>query len=296
MQALRCYEGFIGIDRMYYHAMHKSLDCDFDSTLLSFYTDKPINNIPNDIHVLRECIRYAKQKVFETKVLTAVDLLKINSTIVDSDKKILDDDNVPSAVLVNDIWSILHDLYNPDKRYPLLLEAAVAAYRLLTLQLQWNVDLWTLCILLEAVFPEPENLKITGISLQWLVRVDPEKPLSAYDAESAVLLILSIFESIWRYNCEIYLAMREKEKEIHNIIQNLSPKLYTSKVLAALTDNLCLSNISFRQKTGVSHGTAVNYLNELERIGVLYSQIVNKERLYFNKIFCDFAREQLQVI
>jgi len=279
---------------LYHYATHKVLDCDFNNALLGLYTDKPTNIISKTIYVLRECMRYAKHRVSETEVLTAVDLLKINSALTDSETKALEEGDIPSVVLVDDIWNILHDLYNPGKRYPILLETAIAVYRLLTLHPQWKVDLWTLCVLLDAVYPE--QIKLSGISLQWLMLVDPEKPLSTYDAESAIVLLLSIFESVWRHNCKMFFVMREKELEILNTIHEFLPKLREDRILSVLTKSICLSNASFREITGVSHGTAVNHLKIAESVEVLYSTMDGRERLYFNKIICDFARELLRVM
>ena len=284
----------LALIELYHHATHNGLDCDFDDALLSLYTDKPTSRLAKDIHVLRECMSYAKHRVFEIKAITAADLLKINLALIDSDTTVLKNDNLSSEILVNDVWSILHDLYNPDKRYPLLLKAAIAAYRLLTLQPQWKVDLWTLRVLFEAVYPE--DLETSGISMQWLMLVDPEKSLSAYDTESAILLILSVLEGMWRKSSGIYLAIRNKESEILNTIHELLPKLRGDRILSALTRSVCLSNASFREKTGVSHGTAVNHLKDAESARVLYSKMDGRERLYFNKIICGFAREQMRVM
>jgi len=62
-----------------------------------------------------------------------------------------------------------------------------------------------------------------------------------------------------------------------------------------LTSNICLSNKSFGYKAKVSHGTSVNYLKELERIGALYSIMDARERLYFNKAYYEFASKRLEV-
>ena len=283
----------LALSEIYHHTAYRGQACDFDDALFSLYTSKPTSSMSHDLYVLCECMRYAKHKVSKTNVLTATDLLKINSALIDSDTKILEYDDPPYIVFVNDIWSILHDLYNPDKRYPLLLETVIATYRLLTLQPQWKVDLWTLRVLFEATYPE--DLEISGISLQWLMLVDPEKPLSAYDMENAVLLLLSVFENIWKHNYVIYLAMRVKELELLNTLQDLLPKLREDRILSTITRNISLSNASFREKTGVSHGTAVNCLKEAENFGILFSKMNGRERLYFNKMICDFARKQLQV-
>ena len=279
-----------------YHSMYMGSTCAFDDALVALYVNKKTDSISKDIHVLQECILYAKHKISETKVLTAADLIKINEAISTSDTKILEAENPQDLPLglVNDIWGILHDLYNPAKQYPLLLEVAIAVYRLSTLQQKWGFDLWVFCVLLETLYTE--SFEMFGISLQWLILVDPEKSLCDYDIDHAIVLLFSIFENIWRYNSNTYLAVIDEERKICETIQELLPKICTDKVLVAITKNIYLNNTSFRDNTGVSHGTAVNYLKELERIGVLSSIVNGRERLYFNKAICDFALEQWQVM
>ena len=284
------------LSELKHHSMYRGSTCTFDDALLTLYVNKKTNSISKDIHVLQECILYAKHKISETKVLTATDLIKINEAISTLDTKILEAENPQDLPprLVNEIWGVLHDLYNPAKQYPLLLEAVIAVYRLLTLQQEWEFDLWVFFVLLETLYTE--SFEMFGISSQWLILVDPEKSICDYDIDHAIVLLLSIFENIWRYNSNTYLAVIDEERKIRETIQELSPKMYTDKVLATITNNICLNNTNFRDSTGVSHGTAVNYLKELERIGALSSVVNGRERLYFNKIICDFALEQWQVM
>ena len=281
------------IEELYYHSFHKGSCPDFEKVLRSYYSTQRVSDTSKEYQTLQECTLYAKHRISQNQVLTAADLLKINEVLTTLNAAQLADENIPYHILINDIWTILLDLYNPCKSCPVLLEIIIAVCRLLTLPPVLKINLWTLYVLLETMYPE--IFKNTRLSLQWLLLVNPEEPLADYEPERLVLLLLEVFKNMWEDMYNTHFDLIDKEKDIQNIICGFSPSLQTDRVLSVLTSNICLSNKSFGEKAKVSHGTSVNYLKELERIGVLYSVMDGRERLYFNKAFCKFASKRLGV-
>jgi len=267
---------------------------DFEATLISLYSNGVLCDLQDGIGILRSCVKYSKDRGSEIDILTAADILKINYALINSDIEALNERELPVELSdhINSVWKILHDLYNPDRQYPLLLEFAIILYRLMTIQPCFKIDLWTLNILSAVVFPD--ELMLPYMSCQWMSLVNPRESLPDYTSTDAVLLILNIFKNAWSGSCRLYFALMEKEKEIRETVRCLLPKLHTDKILLTLTNHLYLNNSMFCEKVGVSTKTAINCLKELERSGILYSLRAGKEKIYFNKILCDFAHEQMQ--
>lgn len=79
-------------------------------------------------------------------------------------------------------------------------------------------------------------------------------------------------------NCRDFL----KEKE---------PKLYSEKLVDYLFFDFYAKNEYVREKLGVSRNTAGKYLNELEKIGILTSEQVGKEKIYKNNYLYDLMKD-----
>jgi hypothetical protein len=99
-----------------------------DDIYRSLFIPDKTSTIGKTIETYTACADYANEKVKATEVLTAGDLLLINETISTDNIEPFKTKNLPFDLqpYVESVWPILHDLYGPQRQYPLLLETAVA--------------------------------------------------------------------------------------------------------------------------------------------------------------------------
>ena len=113
------------IEELYYHVFHKGGCPDFEKVLQGYYSTQLVSDASKEYQALQECTLYANHRISQNQVLTAADLLKINEALTISNATILADENIPYRILIDNIWSLLRDLYNPCKSCPILLQRLI---------------------------------------------------------------------------------------------------------------------------------------------------------------------------
>jgi len=88
----------------------------------SLYIPNQTNDVARTTKVITGCMAYAKSKIQEIDVLTAVDLLRMDEAIKTASLEPLLAEGYPAGLKqqIESIWSILHDLYGPRRQYVLL--------------------------------------------------------------------------------------------------------------------------------------------------------------------------------
>ncbi|MCL1976244.1 MAG: hypothetical protein FWG61_08810 [Firmicutes bacterium] len=234
---------------------------------------------------------YAKNKVAMTEVLTAGDILKINCAIktVSAEPLLADEGLADSEQLVESIWSILYDLYNPQRQYPLLLESAIVCYRLLTLPKTDSFTTQTLTILLSTVYQN--EFAFNGLLRQWILSIDPKVHIASIDSIDALIQILGVFQSMWAYKTQLLRILKHRKAEIiHLINENFPSSKGTEQILTKL---LCIRRRDLSDRLQLSPKTVTKILKQLEQLNYLHSVKNWRETLYFNNFMIDTLKEQL---
>ena len=193
-----------------------------------FISDK-MSIVGSDIEIFKSCAAYAKNKAAETEVLTAGDVLKIDESVgtVCEEPLTLDKVSAYCEHLIEPIWSILHDLYAPERHYPLLLEAAIACYRLLTVLKEDIPALKTLMILLSTVYRN--EFAFCGLIRQWSLFTNPRANVSSMNIVRAIAHVLEVFQGMWTFTATLVRDINRKKVEISNYISgDFPPPVSTS--------------------------------------------------------------------
>ena len=279
------------INELYYQKENTNSENNINNILLdTFY---PNQTISNNADIMRCCMIYAKQQISEASVLTAADILKINSVFSNNNAEILKINTTMTFPFaqIEYLWEILHFLYLPDKKMPFIFDAAMAFCKIITLPFDTKIDMRTLIILFSFVFQK--EYIFWGISKQWKILIDPRLKLSEYSPDEAVVKILSVFENTWRDSCELIYKIKTAANEIPVILQDKLPQLCSHNIMSLLKNNICLKNSGVQEKLGISNKTVISYLKSLEENSIISSKKFGKSKLYFNEILCEVLRKHI---
>jgi hypothetical protein len=167
-----------------------------------------------NVAVVNACVEYAQSKTRITDVLTAGDILKIDRAIKSSDIKPLTVDQGSDYVEI--VWAVLHELYEPQRQYPMLLESAIACYRLLTLSDSYQFHLLSLAVLLSTIYQN--HLAFRGFTRQWILSTDPKLAVASMDLEDALLHILDVFRDMWKYTATLIHKLNSEKEKLPELI------------------------------------------------------------------------------
>ena len=85
-------------------------------------------------------------------------------------------------------------------------------------------------------------------------------------------------------------AIKSKRDETAKIIQTKVPNIYSSELIDIIfSQPYCKAKFLVDNKIGVRQ-TSANYLQELEKIGILKSKKIGTERLYLNRNLIDILK------
>jgi len=249
--------------------------------------------VGRSIAALKNCTAYAMSKIAKTEVLTAGDILKIDAAInaADGEFKIPDMIHADCEKLIEQIWSSLYDLYSPNPQHPLLLEAAIACYRILTFPKVHPFNMQTLAVLLSTVFQN--ELASCGLARQWILSTDPRIHLSSIETSDALAHIQGIFRSMWAFSTTLIRSINQKKIEISHSISMVLPQYAPAGCIKILSESLCIKTRAISEKFGLSQKTATKYLRQLEQESFLHSVKYRREVLYFNSLMIDVLKKQL---
>ena len=256
----------------------------------SLYVPDRSTVIAETIHAISACVEYAQNKANITDVLTAGDLLRIDQAIKTTNTKLLMADEFisESEQKIKEVWSVLHDLYGPERQYPLLLEAVLAFYQLCTLQERCRPGLHTIRILLSTLYKC--NLTFSGLQMQWILLTDPRSNLSSMNTDDAIVHILHVFQRMWKCSVTLIHRLDSKRNEMEQSIYDDSGKQMPKEIPRLLVENLCIKNRDVSEKMQVSPKTAIKYLKLMERRELLYSLKAGREVFYFSSVLLDLLR------
>lgn len=101
-----------------------------------------------------------------------------------------------------------------------------------------------------------------------------------------ILFILKGIEEISKETIKTIKNIENLMHETKNIIIEQKPKIYSKDLLEALFYHPYTKRAFIEEQLNVSRPTATNYLNELEKLGILSSKKIGKEVFYVhNKLF-----------
>ena len=263
------------IIEMHYHSRFVGMDYNLEKLLLSVCAPKLNIKAIADINIIRKCIEYTKQRLSQFDVLTPVDLIKISNTLTNMNEEPLSGEQIHLGIpmYVKDMWEILHELYNPANELLFILKSAIAFYKLLVIQFPFELVPSALSIFLSAV--SKDELLFFGICELWPHLINPNEKLSDDSEEDALIKILTVFEHVWKKDCERICCFQEKSGEIQKTIHTTTPKFPTNGI-SLLTDYLCINNSTAQIQMQTSMKTTINYLKVLEHNGFLFSEKICK--------------------
>jgi Fic family protein len=101
-----------------------------------------------------------------------------------------------------------------------------------------------------------------------------------------ILFMLKGVEEIAKETIETIKSIENLMNETKEIILDKKPKIYSKDLLEALFYNPYTKRVFIEEQLSISRPTATNYLNELEKLGLLSSKKIGKEIFYVhNKLF-----------
>ena len=266
---------------------------DIESICHALFISNKTSMISKTIEIATSCAEYAKNKVALTEVLTAVDILRVNSAIITSSTEPLLSEKLSNEYekLVEPIWMILHDLYSPNRQYPLLLEAAIACFRLLTLFEMNTFSQQTMTILLSTVYEN--EFAFCGLLRQWVLSIDPRGHFSLVDITNALVSIIGVFQKMWAFTAMIMHIINGKRTEIADLIKSIFPQQISIGISSILSESMCIRKRETEDRLNLSSKTVTKLLTQLEQRNILHSVKNWRETLYFNNLMIDILRKQL---
>jgi len=266
------------------------LEPDIDKIYHSLFVSDKTSETGKAVETLKACMEFAKERALRIDVLTAGDLLRIDNAIKSADMELpaLEIPLLNVEQHVETMWSILHDFYDPQQQYPLLLETAIACYRLLALPGWCNLSLQTLRILFSTVYQR--DVSFSGLLRQWILLTDPRTHISFMNIEDVLVHILDVFRGMWTYTTALIRALNQRNREIVHLVHTNFPQLASASVDILLSESLCIRNHDI---SGVSPKTVIKYLKQLEQEKILYSIKSGREIFYFNNLLADVLRQQI---
>jgi hypothetical protein len=276
---------------LYYE--HYGAQNSIEEILHNLYIPNKKNALSDKIDVFVACMEFAEKKVKITDVLTAGDLLKIDDAIKCSDKSLLSTNAAQTGdkKLIQDIWPMLHSFYSPERQYPLLLEAAIVCYSLLTLPESRSLALRTINILLSC--SHQGNSVHNGLLRQWILSTNPRTGMSSLNAEDAIIHITGVFRDMWIYTAKLIRNINQKQAGTFKLIEEHFPHRIPAGIRQYLSEYLCIRNRDVMERSTLSLKTVIKYLRELEERKVVSSVKCGREVYYFSNVLTDLLYQQV---
>ena len=102
--------------------------------------------------------------------------------------------------------------------------------------------------------------------------------------------MLTCIDETSKRTLEIVETIKKERDKFADIIQEKLPSIYSSELVDVLfSQPYCKSGFLVDKKIGVRQ-TSANYLKELEKVGLITSQQVGKERLFLNQRLIDILK------
>jgi|GEM_PF-3533925 len=260
----------------------------------SLYISVESTDMDETINNINVCIEFAKNNVQKADILTAGDLLKIDESMkIVNIKPLRAKYSHKSDQQIEVIWSILHDLYGPQRQYTLILETAIAFYRLITLPEESSFNLQTITILFSNLYRN--DFAFRGLHRQWILFADPRLNIDSMPVDDAIIHILYIFRQIWTSTTDIIRRLNRKREELSHSLQMGFRRKIPSAFFLMLTEKICIRNQDVIEKLEISKKTATKYLKILEQEKFLYSIKHGREVFYFNNELRNFFQEMIGV-
>ncbi|MCL2033834.1 MAG: hypothetical protein FWG94_03775 [Oscillospiraceae bacterium] len=276
---------------VFYHLYDDEID--IANVCRALFIPDKTSMISRTIETFTNCATYAKDKTATREILTAGDVLKINSALKAASTEPLLFDTISDDYeqLVKPIWLILNDLYAPQRQYTLLMETAITCYRLLMISETDPIRLQTLTILFSVVYQN--EFIFYGLSRQWNLSTDPKIDIASLDIVSALVHILKAFQQMWAYTAILLRVINSKKVElIHLISEDFSQQVSTG-IIRVLSESLCIKKRDAEEKLCLSPKTVAKHLTFLEQKSILCSIKNWREVLYFNNVMIDALIKQI---
>jgi Fic family protein len=106
-----------------------------------------------------------------------------------------------------------------------------------------------------------------------------------------VLFILKGVEEIAAETIEVIKSIENLMNETKKIITEQQPKIYSKDLLEALFYHPYTKRAFIEEQLGISRPTATNYLNALEKIGILSSKKIGREIFYVHTKLFDLFKD-----
>ena len=261
----------------------------------SLYVPGQTSSAAQLINTIAASSEYAQNKAHITCVLAAGDLLKIDEAITTTNVAPLTANyhSCGQELRIEALWPILHDLYGPQRQYPLILETAIACYQFLAFSEDDRISLLSQAILFSTIYRN--SLAFQGLHRQWLLSTDPQITLSSMDTEDALVHILYVFQQMWEYKTELIRKLNNKRDEIIQFIEATFSRQIPVEFHQLLAGNMCIRNQDVTEKLRLSAKTAIKYLKMLEQENALYSIKSGREVFYFNNMLLDLLQQATEV-
>ena len=252
--------------------------------LLALYS-KNDDDLSNQVRLLKKCAEYAEYIRNTYKILPATDFLKINDALMNNDANILENhiDSI-SSVLVDDVWPILNNFYSPKSETPDLLSLALAWAELEDGFLCAKIHPFVKELLI--AFSLRNTFEINHYSLFVMKQLITQK-LNTEDIGKYSLDFLNIMTNAANDKNDLLIELTFCADKINSKLNSESPKLYSDNILNMLCNHLLLNNTMVAEILGVSTKTAISYLKQLEEIGLLKSERIDRELSYLNSFFVE---------
>ena len=247
------------------------------------------------VDVISKCTKYANNKAQTTDVLTAIDLFRIDRAIstVSTAPLMEDGSSIVPEYNIEAVWTILHNIYGPQRQYPILLETSIAIYKLCLFSSEYCFNIQTLIIFLSILYKS--KFAFQGLHRQWTLSTDPRLDFNTMADEDAIIHVLSVFQQMWEHSATLIRSINYKRDEISKLIRIEPFRQLSAGFSELLAENVCIRNQDVTEKLCISSKTAIKNLKQLEQEQILIAAKKGREIFYFNNLFLDLLKQSIEV-
>ena len=262
-----------------------------DDTIKAYAVGNSESHISKFIQIYKACEGYAQKKKTEIGLLTAVDVIKINKAICNLEDSVLCENDLvfDSMPDIESFWATLSELYNPTPQYHRILESAIALSRFMCYLGKEKLDIATAQIIFSTL-PE-KSFAFGGMMAYWIRLTDPRTELSSLDRKDMLLHILTVFQTIWDFQSTLVDRLIVAKKNISQNLESDCSGLNFTIIEQLLCGSLFFRIQEVRETLSVSKMTAIKYLHLLERLELLNSIKIGRDKFYFNSSYCDLMND-----
>jgi len=205
----------------------------------------------------------------------------------------VDDSSTEPEYKIEAVWTVLHNIYGPQRQYPLLLETSIAVCKLYLFSSEYRFNMQTLIILLSILYKN--KFAFQGLHRQWVLSTDPRLDLDTLAYEDAIIHVLSVFQQMWEHLITLIRSINNKRDEISKLIHIEPFRQLSAGFYELLAENVCIRNKDVTEKLCVSSKTAIKNLKQLEQEQILSAVKKGRELFYFNNLFLDLLKQSIEV-